>query len=105
MREEMRSLTENVTWSLAELPKGKKPVKCKWVFKTKRDSNGNVARYKARLVAKGFTQVAGVDYNETFSPVVRYTSIRFLLAMAVQFDLRVTQMDVVTAFLHEKLDT
>lgn len=105
MKEEMDSLVENKTWELSNKPNDKKAVKCKWIFKTKRNTNGDIARYKARLVAKGFTQVQGIDYDETYSPVVRYTSIRYLLAMAVKYDLKLSQMDVVTAFLHGKLDT
>lgn len=105
MEQEMTSLYENGTWELAPLPEGKRPVKCKWIFKTKYNSNGDLVRHKARLVAKGFSQIEGIDYNETFSPVVRYTSIRFLLALAVKFDLKISQMDAVSAFLNGKLDT
>ena len=101
---EYQSLMDNETWELVELPSGRKPVGCKWVFKTKRDCNGKVERYKARLVAKGYTQKHGVDYDETFSPVVRYSSIRALLAFAVQNKMLIHQMDVVTAFLNGTLE-
>ena len=70
MKTEMRSLAENKVWTLTELPKGRKVVGCRWVFKTKTGSTGEIVRYKARLVARGFSQVKGADYNETFSPVV-----------------------------------
>ena len=59
-------MKDNDVWDLVELPKGKKPNSCKWVFKTKRDSKGNVRRYKTRLVTKEFTQRVGIDYKETF---------------------------------------
>lgn len=103
MKEEIRALKENNTWTMEKLPDGKKPIKCKWVFKTKRDESGNVLRRKARLVAKGFSQIEGIDYEETFSPVVRYASVRYLLAIAVKFDLNIHQLDAVTAFLNGKL--
>lgn len=99
MTEEFNSLD---TWQLTELPPNRKPIQCKWVYKTKRDADGTVIRYKARLVAKGFTQRQGIDYGETFSPVVRYASIRILLAISAKFDLDIEQMDV--AFLHGKID-
>ena len=104
MIEEFNSLQENNTWKLTELPPNRKPIQCKWVFKTKRDADGRIVRYKARLVAKGFTQKQGIDYGETFSPVVRYTSIRMLLAISAKYNLDIEQMDVVTAFLHGKID-
>ena len=80
---EYQSLMENETWKLVKLPTGRKPVGCKWIFKTKHTSDGKVERYKARPVAKGYTQKPGEDYDETFSPVVRYSSIHTLLAFAV----------------------
>lgn len=86
------------------LPEGRKPIKCRWVYAVKRDQDGKVVRQKARLVAKGFSQEQGIDYNETFAPVVKYTSIRMLLAIAAHDGLKVTQMDAVTAFLNGKLE-
>lgn len=103
MNDELRSLEENQTWSLVNLPRDKKPIQCKWVFKIKRDSDGKVSKYKARLVAKGFTQVRGIDYNETYSPVVRSSTLRLLFSLAVEFDWIIDQWDVTTAFLYGKL--
>ena len=79
-------------------------MKSKWVFKVKRDADGGVSRYKARLVAQGYSQAAGIDYNEVFSPVARATTIRSLLAVANIYDLEIHQMDVTTAFLNGTLD-
>ena len=101
---EYNSLIENKTWKLVELPPGRKAIGCKWVFKVKHDVDGRVERFKARLVAKGYAQKYGIDYDEIFSPVVRFSSIRFLLAFAVQHDLLIHQMDVKTAFLNGKLN-
>ena len=86
------------------LPPGRIAIGCKWVFKLKHAGDGTVERFKARLVAKGYVQKFCIDYDETFSPVVRFSSIRFLLAFAVQNDLLIDQMDVETAFLNGKLD-
>ncbi|RVW84956.1 Retrovirus-related Pol polyprotein from transposon TNT 1-94 [Vitis vinifera] len=89
---------------LVELPKGVKPIGCKWIFKTKRDSKGNIVRYKARLVAKGFTQKEGIDYKETFSPVSSKDSFRIIMALVAHYDLELHQMDVKTAFLNGNID-
>eukprot|EP00253_Pinus_taeda_P034717 PITA_34717 len=104
MKEEMMALSKNGTWDLVELPKGRKTVGCKWVFKLKRGVNDTEDRYKARLVAKGFSQKAGIDFHEIFSPVVKIVSIRNVLALVALFDLELQQLDVKTAFLHGDLD-
>ncbi|KAF2355432.1 Reverse transcriptase RNA-dependent DNA polymerase [Trinorchestia longiramus] len=84
MEEEMASMNINNVWSLVECPKNKKPIRCKWIFKKKTGPDGNVCSYKARLVAQGYAQKFGVDYDETFSPVVRFESVRAVLALAAK---------------------
>lgn len=103
MNEEMEALNKNATWTLVPLPKGKKPVGCKWVFSIKYKADGSIERYKARLVAKGFTQTYGVDYQETFSPVAKLSTVRVLLSLAVNLDWPLHQLDVKNAFLHGHL--
>jgi hypothetical protein len=102
MQEEYDSLMTNNTWTLVPLPVGRKPVSCKWVFKIKQGTNGEVEHYKARLVARGFTQTYGVDYNETFAPIAKFTSICCILALAALEDMEIHQMDMKTAFLNGK---
>ncbi|KAM1632105.1 hypothetical protein ACFX2K_020035 [Malus domestica] len=104
MKSELESMSKNGVWELVQLPKGYKAIGCKWVFKTKRDSKGDIERYKARLVAKGFTQKEGIDYNETFSPVSTKDSFRVIMALVAHFDLFLHQMDVKIAFLNGDLD-
>ncbi|KAJ9538265.1 hypothetical protein OSB04_030998 [Centaurea solstitialis] len=104
MADEMKSMKDNDVWDLVELPKDAKPIGYKWIFKTKKDSNGNIERYKARLVAKGFTQKEGIDYKETFSPVSSKDSFRTIMALVAHYDLEVHQMDVKTAFLNGNID-
>ena len=103
MQEEYEALMANNTWELSDIPAGRKPIKCKWIFKTKRNHIGEIDRYKARLVIKGYSQRMGEDYDETYAPVVRHSSLRYLFAMAVQLDLKIEQMDAVTAFLQGEL--
>ncbi|KAK9031968.1 hypothetical protein V6N11_056253 [Hibiscus sabdariffa] len=104
MRSEMDSMSENQVWTLVEPPEGIKTIRCKWVFKKKTDMDGNVQTYKGQLVAKGFRQIHGVDYDETFSPIAMFKSIRILLAVAAFHDYEIWQMDVKTAFLNGKLE-
>ncbi|KAK8975594.1 hypothetical protein V6N11_035652 [Hibiscus sabdariffa] len=104
MRSEMDSMSENQVWTLVEPPEGIKPIGCKWVFKKKTNMDGNVQTYKGRLVAKGFRQIHGADYDETFSPVAMFKSIRILLVIAAFHDYEIWQMDVKTAFLNGKLE-
>ena len=104
MKDEMKSMKDNGVWDLVELPEGVKPIGCKWIFKTKRDSKGNIVRYKARLVAKGFTQKEGIDYNETFSPVSSKDSFRIIMTLVAHYDLELHQMDVKTVFLNGNID-
>nr|GEV91020.1 retrovirus-related Pol polyprotein from transposon TNT 1-94 [Tanacetum cinerariifolium] len=105
IKEEMGSLRKNKTWELVDHQVGQKLMTCKWLFKIKEGIEGvQKPRYKARLVARGFTHRAGIDYNEVFSPVVRHTSIRVILALTACKDFELEQLDVKTAFLHENLE-
>lgn len=103
MDQEYQSQMDNHTWILTDLPPGNKALNCKWVFRTKRDASGKIVKQKARLVVKGCAQKKGVNYDETFSPVVRYSSIRYLLALAAEHDFDINQMDAVGVFLQGDL--
>ena len=104
MKGEIDSLHQHNVWDLVELPEGRKPVGSKWVFKVKTNADGTTERFKARLVAQGYTQREGLDYDETFSPVVRSESVRSVISLACKEGLKLHQMDVTTAFLNGELD-
>jgi len=90
MNNKIKSLEQNGTWSFVKLPKNRTIVNCSWVYKTKYNIHGHVDRYKARLVAKGSSQIFGINFNETFIPIVKFASIRSILAIlaAEQLQLR-----------------
>ncbi|GJU02225.1 putative RNA-directed DNA polymerase [Tanacetum coccineum] len=104
MKQEIQALEENKTWTLEELPKGKRAIDSKWVYKIKYKPNGDVERYKAHLVAKGCTQMEGVDFHETFTPVAKLVTVRTLLTVAVKRNWHIHQLDVNNAFLHGDLN-
>ncbi|KAA0056349.1 gag/pol protein [Cucumis melo var. makuwa] len=101
---EMESMYFNSVWELVDLPEWVKPIGCKWIYKRKRDSAGKVQTFKARLVAKGYTQREWVDYEETFSLVAMFKSIRIILSIATFYDYEIWQMDFKTAFLNGSLE-
>ena len=103
MKDEMDSLLGNQTWDLAELPKGKKALHNKWVYRLKNDHDGS-KRYKARLVVKGFEQKHGIDYSKVFSSFVKNTIIRLVLRMVASENLYLEQLDVKTTFLYGDLE-
>lgn len=96
-------MMKNQTWVLTDLPAGRKALRYKWVYKVKTNPDESIERYKACLVIKGYSQVKGVDYEDTYSPVVRYATIRYLMSLAAGLDLQIHQMDAVTAFLQGEL--
>ena len=104
MNKEIKSMKDNDVWDLVPLAKGVKPIGCKWIFKTKRDSKGDVERYKARFFAKGYTQKEDIYYKETFSSVSSKDSFRTIMALVAHFDLELHRMDVKTAFLNGDID-
>ena len=101
---EYESLMKNKVWVLCEMPPGRKLVDCRWVFKVKQNTDGSIERFKARLVARGFSQVYGIDYEETFFPAVKSDSIRLLLSHAVNRGMFLKQFDIKTAFLYGILE-
>src|SRR5204862_2866366 len=98
-QEEYNSLIKNETWKLVPRPKDRNVITNKWVLHHKRNQQGKIVRLKARLVARGFSQIYGIDYLDTYAPVVRLATIRILFAIAAIFGLEMEQMDIVSAFL------
>jgi transposase InsO family protein len=103
MKLEYESLVNNNTFTLVPLPPNRKPIQAKWIFKVKHDANGVIQKHKARWVAKGYSQQEGIDYNDTFAPVVRLENMRLLIAYATQHNLEIDQMDIDSAFLQATL--
>ena len=104
MEEELESMWKNQVWDVVDLPSNRKTIGNKWVLKIKRKADGSIENYKGRLVAKGYTQQEGINYEETFSPILRFTSIRLILARVAHMDLQLHQMDVKTVFLNGELN-
>jgi histone deacetylase 1/2 len=104
MNQEYAALIKNHTWHLVPMPKGKNIIGSKWVYKVKRKADGSVDRYKACLVAKGYKQRYGIDYEDTFSPVVKAATIRLVLSVAISRGWSLRQLDVQNAFLHGVLE-
>jgi hypothetical protein len=98
MEEELVSIRDNKTWSLAELPRGHRAIGLKWMYKVKRDENDNIVKYKTCLVAKGYVQQPGVDFYKVFAPVARQESVCLLLAIAAHYGWGVHHMDVKSSF-------
>lgn len=103
MAAEFKALTANKTWTLVPYQRQKNIIDSKWVFKTKYKADGTLERRKARLVAKGFQQTPGLDYDETFSPVVKASTVRIILSIAVHFNWEIRQMDINNVFLNGEL--
>ncbi|GKA34029.1 ribonuclease H-like domain-containing protein [Tanacetum coccineum] len=103
MNAEIKALNRNNTWSISDLPKGRKPIGSKWIFKIKYKASGEIERYEARLAAKGFSQREGIDYDETFSHVVKMTTVRCLNNIVVQNDWPLYQLNVNNVFLYGDL--
>ncbi|KAI3721795.1 hypothetical protein L2E82_32813 [Cichorium intybus] len=103
MKEELSAIQRNQTWEMVDLPHGKNLISLKWIFKTKYMADGSIQKHKARLVVRGFTQQPGIDYEETFSPVARFETVRIILAVAAQEQWKLHQFDVKSAFLNGEL--
>ncbi|XP_074266398.1 putative mitochondrial protein AtMg00820 [Silene latifolia] len=104
MKKEIEALQANDTWVLTYLPIGKKVISSKWAYKVKLNADGSLKRHKARLVIEVVGQKAGIDYQETFSPVVKMTTIRAMICVAVHRHWDIFQMDVNNVFLHGDIE-
>jgi hypothetical protein len=100
MTEEYQSIIKNEVWEIVPRPKSKDVVSSKWLFKIKHVADGSIEKYKERFVSRGFSQKEGIDYEETFTPIARYTSIRTIIALAAKMKWKLHQMDVKTTFLN-----
>ena len=100
MTEEYMSIMKNDVWDIVTKPKNTSVVSSKWIYKIKHAVDGSIEKYKARFLARGFYQKEGIDYEETFSPVARYTSMRTIMAVASMMQWNLHQMDVKTTFLN-----
>jgi hypothetical protein len=101
---EIKAHLENGTWELARLPRGKRAIGSRWVFKIKRKADGSIDKYKGRIVAKGYAQREGVDYTETFAPTARFGALRTVIALAAMEDWELESVDISTAFLNGDID-
>jgi hypothetical protein len=97
---EYNSIMKNDVWEVVPRPEGKSVVTSKWLYKLKHVADGSIEKYKAHFVARGFSEVEGVDYDETFALIARYTSIRAMISIAAEMGWKIHQMDVKTAFLN-----
>ncbi|GBN44502.1 Retrovirus-related Pol polyprotein from transposon RE1 [Araneus ventricosus] len=104
MNEEITNLTQAQTWELTTKPLGVRIISSRWLFRKKKDEAGKRAKFKARLVAKGYLQVPGVDFQDTFSPVIKLKSIRLLLAIVAEKDFEIHQLDITAAYLNGVLE-
>ena len=104
MQEEIDALERNGTWELVPSLLGAKPVGNKWVFNAKFQVDGSIERYKTRLVAKGFTHILIKDYNATFAPMIKLTTVRLLISLVAFNSCQLHQLDVKNAFLNDNLD-
>jgi hypothetical protein len=102
--EEYRSIIKKNVWYIVPRPKYKSMVSSKWIYKIKHPANGSVEKFKARIVARGFTQKEGIDYEESFAPISKYTSIRTIIALALVLGWKLHQMDVKTTFLNGNIE-
>jgi hypothetical protein len=100
MIEEYQSIIKNEVWEIVPRPKSKYVVSSKWLFKIKHVIDGSIEKYKERFIACGFSQKEGIDYEETFAPIARYTSIGTIIALVAKMKWKLHQMDVKTAFLN-----
>ena len=100
MMEEYNSTMKNDVWEVVPRPEGKSVVTSRWLYMLKHVADASIEKYKARFVAQGFSQVEGVDYDETFGPVAQYTLIRAVISIAVEMGWKIHQMDVKTTFLN-----
>lgn len=104
MVEEYNSIIWNSVWDVVPRPANKSVVSSRWLYKVKQVADGSVEKHKARFVGQGFSQVEGIDYDETFATVARYSSIRSMLALSAQMGWMIHQMDVKTMFLNGKIE-